>query len=678
MRKTEESVNVLKGVGEKKAMAFADCNIHTVGELLEYYPVRYEYYNYFNSPEKIDQSGNTVFYAVYNGEATKQYAKNVGMFVRWRIKTSTRDVLLTWFNQPYIANSLEKGKRYCIKCSLELKNGIWQAVNPKFSSTAQYVHGVIEPVYKNIQGIGQSELIKFIKNAIEYIENDTVDVIPEDIRKKYFIPGYMESLKSIHLPKSEEDCIKGNRRLIFEEFYMFRLRQKLSAGKRNFGNASVDVDYDCVKKFIYELPYKLTPAQNKAIEDIVRDLKSKRPMNRIVQGDVGSGKTVVAFAACLMAKSAGMQSIIMVPTEVLARQHEESFKKIFCNINISEALLVGNMKQKEKKQAILDFCNGNTDVLIGTHAVLEDSVTSENIGLVITDEQHRFGVKQRLNLKNKGRPVNMLVLTATPIPRTLSMVIYGDLDVSLIDEMPPDRIPVKTYAVNGTMRERIYKFVVKQVKNGRQAYIVCPLIDDDDLNKASVKKYFTQLSENELSEVKTGMLYGSMKPNEKDKVMELFANGEIDVLISTTVIEVGINVPNATVMVIEDAEKFGLAQLHQLRGRVGRGKEQSYCVLISDSDGKIAKERLSALVKTNDGFKIAESDMKLRGQGEYFGLKQHGNNQFKFGELPRDSELFVQACDAVEYVASNSERYSDFSKQIYEKAKKLNEEIVFN
>lgn len=678
MSKTKDQVSVLKGVGTKKAQAFADCNIYTVGDLLEYYPSRYEYYNFFNSPDRIDQGGNVVFYAVYNGGATRQYAKNIGMFVRWRIKTSSRDVLLTWFNQPYIVNSLEKGKLYCIKCHLELKNGIWQTVNPKFSSTADHTHGVLEPVYKNIQGIGQLELIKFIKNAIEYVGNDPDDIIPYDIRIKYLIPGYTESLKSIHIPKNEEDCIKGNRRLIFEEFYMFRLRQMLSADKRDVGDASVDVDELCLESFKSLLPYKLTSAQDKAVCDIARDMKSKRPMNRIVQGDVGSGKTAVAFAACLMARSAGMQSIIMVPTEVLARQHEESFKKIFKNINISEALLVGNMKQKEKKQAIQDFCDGRTDVLIGTHAVLEDSVVSEKVGLVITDEQHRFGVKQRLSLKNKGRPVNMLVLTATPIPRTLSMVIYGDLDVSLIDEMPPDRIPVKTYAVNGVMRERIYKFVVKQVKSGRQAYIVCPLIDDDDENKASVKKYFTQLSENELKEVKTGMLYGSMKPDEKEKVMNAFAKGEIDVMISTTVIEVGINVPNATVMVIEDAEKFGLAQLHQLRGRVGRGKEQSYCVLISDSEGQTARERLSALVRTNDGYKIAEEDMKLRGQGEYFGLRQHGNGQFRFGELPRDSELFVQACDAVEYVKTNNDKYSDFYKKICDKAKRLNDEIVFN
>lgn len=679
MKKQEESINVLKGVGIKKSQAFAVYGINTILQLLEYYPVRYEYYRFYNSPDEIIDGGKTVFYVVYNGTATRQYAKNVGLFVRWRIRSPKRDILLTWFNQPYIASTLEKGKNYCVKCDLELKNGIWQAVNPKFSSTAKYKDGIMEPVYKSIHGIGAEELRKFIKEAIEYVDDgDVKDTIPDDIRKKYSVPGYIESLKSIHLPKSEDDCIIGNKRLIFEEFYMFKLRQKLSQVKMSDKDATVDFDEMCIENFKSKLTYTLTSAQEKAISDIAMDLKDKKPMNRIVQGDVGSGKTVVAFAACLMAKNAGFQSIIMVPTEVLARQHEESFKKTFFEENINSALLVGNMKQADKRKTAQSFALGEIDVLIGTHAVLEDNIVSENVGLVITDEQHRFGVKQRLNLKNKGRPVNMLVLTATPIPRTLSMVIYGDLDISVIDQMPPDRIPIKTYAVNGSMRERIYKFVVKQVKSGRQAYIVCPLIDDDDESKASVKKYFNNLSENELKDVNTGMLYGAMKPYEKDAVMNDFAMGKTDVLISTTVIEVGINVPNATVMVIEDAEKFGLAQLHQLRGRVGRGSVQSYCVLISDSEGKIAKERLSALVKTTDGFKIAEDDMKLRGQGEYFGLRQHGNSQFKYGELPRDTVIFAQASDAVEYVAQNADKYDEFYKNAYEKAKRLNEEIVFN
>lgn len=679
MIKQEESIGILKGVGEKKSQAFAACGINKISQLLEFYPVRYEYYRYYGSPDEITDGGKTVFYAVYNGTATKQYAKSVGLFVRWRIRSSKRDVLLTWFNQPYIANTLEKGKLYCIKCDLELKNGIWQAVNPKFSATAQYKDGIMEPVYKNIQGIGNNELRKFIKESIEYIDDGNInDTIPDDIRNKYSVPGYIESLKSIHIPKNEEDCIIGNKRLIFEEFYMFKLRQKILQTKRSDNDATVDFDENCIEYFKSKLTYTLTSAQEKAISDIAADLKDKKTMNRIVQGDVGSGKTVVAFAACFMAKSAGFQSIIMVPTEILARQHEESFNKTFFGTDITAALLVGNMKQSEKRTTAQNFASGKIDVLIGTHAVLEDNIVSENVGLVITDEQHRFGVKQRLNLKNKGRPVNMLVLTATPIPRTLSMVIYGDLDISVIDRMPPDRIPVKTYAVNGTMRERIYKFAVKQVKEGRQVYIVCPLIDDGDENKASVKKYFNNLSDNELKEVNTGMLYGAMKPSEKDTVMNDFASGKTDVLISTTVIEVGINVPNATVMIIEDAEKFGLAQLHQLRGRVGRGKEQSYCILISDSEGKIAKERLSALVKTTDGFKIAEDDMKLRGQGEYFGLRQHGNSQFKYGELPRDTVIFAQASDAVEYVAQNSDKYAEFYKNACEKAKRLNEEIVFN
>ena len=679
MSKINDSISVIKGVGEKKAQAFASVGINTVRDVVEYYPTRYEYYRYYDSPALIFEKGNVIFYAMYDGTATRQYAKTVGMFIRWRIKTGTTDVMLTWFNQPYILNALQKGKRYCIKCSVEYKKGIWQAVNPKFSSTEEHNKSVLEPIYRSIKGIGQSELQKFIRLGIEHIgDGQECDTLPKMIRERYEVQGYVESLKSVHFPTGEDECIRGNKRLIFEEFFEFRMRQMLSAARRDEGNAAVEVSDNAVAEYESMLPYKLTNAQKKAMDDVLRDLKKQKPMNRMIQGDVGSGKTAVAFAGCWMAKSAGLQSIIMVPTEVLARQHLASFEKTFEGKSITARLLVGSMKQSEKRSVLEGYKNGTVDVLIGTHAVLEENVESENVGLVITDEQHRFGVKQRLNLKNKGKPVNMLVMTATPIPRTLSMVVYGDLDVSVIDELPPDRVPIRTYAVNGTMRERIYKFIVKQVKAGFQAYVICPLIEDEDENKASVKQYFTKLSQNELSEVKTGMLFGSMKANQKDEVMSAFANGEIDVLISTTVIEVGVNVPNATVIVIEDAEKFGLAQLHQLRGRVGRGKEQSHCILISDSNGEMAKERLSSLVKTTDGFEIASFDMKLRGQGEYFGLRQHGKEQFRFGDLMRDMEIFTLAADAVEFVKAHRDELGDFYQTAYDRAKKLNEEIVFN
>ena len=674
-----DSTDKIKGIGAKKSQSLASAGITNVGELLRCFPLRYDFYRFYDDPAKIEENGKCVFYAEYNGGATKQYAKTVGFFVRWRIKTGTRDVLFTWFNQPYVLNSLEKGKRYCIKCDVQLKNGVYQAINPHFSSTDQYTHSVLEPQYKPIEGIGKGELVNFIKKALDYAEiDDSNDPIPYLLRQKYDIPPYGKALRSIHTPQTEEECIRANKRLIFEEFFMFRIRQKLWAGKRGEGDASAIFDKKCIDEFKSLLPYRLTGAQQKALDDVARDLLSKTPMNRIIQGDVGSGKTAVAFAACWMTKCAGYQSVIMVPTEVLARQHYASFGATFGNADIKAGLLVGGMKQSEKKSVIEDFAQGNIHVLIGTHAVLEERVSSDGIGLVITDEQHRFGVKQRLSLKNKGRPVNMLVLTATPIPRTLSMVIYGDLDVSIIDEMPPDRIPIKTYAVTGDMRERIYKFITKEVKAGRQAYVICPLVETDDESKASVKRYFDKLSKNELKEVRTGMLYGGMKPAQKDEVMNAFAAGDIDVLISTTVIEVGINVPNATVIAIEDAEKFGLAQLHQLRGRVGRGREQSHCILISDCKGEIAVERLTTLVKTNDGFEIAKSDMRLRGQGEYFGLRQHGAQLFRFGELPRDMLIFTQAADAVELVASCGDELGEFYRRMYHEAKRLNEEIVFN
>ena len=671
-----ENIQIIKGIGPKKAELLKSVGITTPGELLHYFPSRYDFYCYYKNISDINENTKAVFYIIYDGTAVKKYSPKIGYYVRWQVMLNGKALSFIWFNQPYIINSLVKEKKYCVKCEITYKGKFAEAVNPHFSLKQEYNQSILQPVYRVPAGISSTEIAGFIEIAFNLCRNEIDDYIPRDIAEKYGIMCLNDAIEGVHFPKNEENGILAMQRFIFEEFFMFCMRQRQLRSKRVQNGSRIEFDKDKITSFMYSLPYSLTNAQKKAIYDIAEDMMSNEPMNRIVQGDVGSGKTIVAFAACLMAKFGGKQAIIMAPTEVLARQHKESFEKIFGNTGIKSDILAGSLKANEKEYVKKAFSNGDIDVLIGTHAVLEDNVESDNVGLVITDEQHRFGVRQRFNLKMKGKPVNMLVLTATPIPRTLSMTIYGDLDVSVIDELPPGRIPVKTYALDSSMHDRIYRFIVNEVKAGRQAYIICPLVEDEE--KISVKTYYDKLSSNELKEVRTAMLYGSMKPQEKDSIMKAFAEGKIDVIISTTVIEVGINVPNATVIVVENAEKFGLAQLHQLRGRVGRGKYKSYCVLMSDSKSETAKARLKTLVRTTNGFEIAEEDMRLRGAGEYFGLRQHGQQQFKLGELPRDAILFAKAASAADFVEKHKTDYIEFYSKIRQAADLLNDDIVFN
>ncbi len=670
------TIESIKGIGPKKAELLKNVGITTVEGLLYFFPSKYEYFQRFETVEDVSEEGNVCFFLEYNGGATKRYASKIGAFVQWRFSCGKKRVIFTWFNQPYIANSLVKGKKYLVKCKAELKGNTLMAVNPSFTGEDKACTDEIIPIYPKVNGISSNELSVFISRALESYSY-TNDVIPNEIQKKYGFLSLKESLYAVHFPKNEEECIRGMRRFIFEEFFMFRLRQLLNVNNRAKTGASIEIPENCDEEFIKLLPYSLTSAQKNAINDVKRDLKSPAPMNRLIQGDVGSGKTAVAFAACFMAKGGGKQSVIMVPTEVLARQHMESFEKLFGK-TMSATLLVGSMKANEKKEAKRRFACGETDVLIGTHAVLEEDVSSQRVGLVITDEQHRFGVRQRLNLKNKGKPVNMLVLTATPIPRTMSIVIYGDLDISVINELPEGRIPIKTYCVNSSMKQRIYAFILKEISAGHQVYIVCPLVEskqEGDSERASVKEFFADTAKNELKSARCDVIYGSMKAEEKEQAMKRFVQRKTDILISTTVIEVGVNVPNATVMLIENAEKFGLAQLHQLRGRVGRGNDRSYCILMSDTKNEVAISRLKTIASTNDGFVIAEQDMKLRGQGEYFGIRQHGAQLFRFGELPRDVELFAAAAEAIPHMEEN---YPATYKELLEKARILNNETVFN
>ena len=673
-----ENITKLKGIGPGNEKLLNSIGISTVGELLHYFPKVYDFYKYYENPEYISESGKCIFYVTYDGGAVRKYSPQTGYYVKWQYKEGRKNITFTWFNQPYIINSLEKGKRYCVKCDIDCKNSLLTSVNPRFDGKYECNESVMEPLYKLPKGISAARFSGFVKNALIQAENSFNDYIPEKLRLKYDILPLCEALVQVHCPANEEQAINGMKRFIFEEFFMFCVRKSVNKRQAFRGSAAIKCDWDAMEKFFAKLPYKLTDAQLKAVNDVIHDLESDKPMNRIIQGDVGSGKTAVAFSACLAAKSGGVQSIIMAPTEVLANQHMKSFEELFKEYDIKAGLLTGSMTKKAKNELKKDFFEGKTDVLIGTQAVLEEDVVSDNVGLVITDEQHRFGVRQRLGLKNKGKPINMLLLTATPIPRTLSLVIYSDLDVSVIDQMPEGRIPVKTYCRKSKARGNVYAFAVNEIASGHRLYVICPAVEDEDENKASVKTLYDSLSKNELKNVRCAMLYGGMRPKDKDEIMSKFASGQIDALISTTVVEVGVNVPEATVMIVENAEKFGLAQLHQLRGRVGRGREKSYCILISDSESETAKARLAMLEHTNDGFEIAREDMRLRGQGEYFGLRQHGEQQFRLGELPRDVLLFAKASDAAEFVCENKDIYSEFYKYITDKANILNDNIVFN
>ena len=679
----EDNIQKIKGIGAKKAELFAKLDVDTVRSLVYMLPMRYEIYQFCNSLADIKAEGCVAFYMQYNGGAAEHISIGGSRYIQYLYREPAGSVRFVWFNQPYILKTLQKGAIYKVVTRVEYSSGVWSAVNPKLIKAAKREKdegSFMEPVYSSVAGLKSQEISRYIKLALSEL-GEIQDLLPKAIAQKYHLDDINTALHKAHMPSGREDCVSARRRLVFDELFLFASRMKLARRMGSASGAGIDIYQKEIERFIASLPYALTNAQNMALHEILRDMENDKPMNRILQGDVGSGKTIVAFLACYAAKLAGKQSIIMAPTELLARQHLESFQKLFHEDDMSAVLLVGSMGSRAKKQAKAEFASGRADVLIGTHAVLESDVEAANLGLVVTDEQHRFGVAQRARLKNKGNPVNMLVMTATPIPRTLSMVLYGDLDISAIDELPPGRLPIKTYNVNSSMHGRIYNFIRREAEAGHQAYLVCPLIENEDeageSEKLSVKNLHKKLVENELKGLSVGMLYGSMTPEEKEKTAQEFFAGKIQVLVCTTVVEVGVNVPNATIIVIENAERFGLAQLHQLRGRVGRGKEKSYCILITDSTTDTVNARMRIMSQTNNGFEIAERDMELRGSGEYFGLKQSGEAQFRYAQLPEDMELLREASMAADQVLSEPQ-FAEFREQFTARLSVLNEKTLFN
>ncbi len=635
----DDGIQYLKGVGPKRAELFAKLDVRTVGGLLALYPRAY-----------IDFSAPfTVATAPY-GDAAAVRAEVLEIKPMVRIsggRTMLRVVCadetaalnLVFFNNPYVANKLAPGSEYLFYGKVGGGFAEREMVAPVFIPVGETAP--LSPVYPATAGLSSAAIGAAVRRALDAVD-DVPEPLPEHLLEKYALPQKRDALRMIHAPESHEDVKNARRRLIFEELFCVQLGLLQMRGREERLSGAPMKAADPAA-FYAALPFAPTGAQRRAVEEAFADMAGKHPMNRLLQGDVGSGKTLVAAAAVWLAAQNGYQSVLMAPTEILARQHADTLEKLLRPLDIGVALLTSSVKGAARKNALAAIAAGHAQLVVGTHAVLSEPVEFANLGLAVTDEQHRFGVRQRGQLAKKADSPHLLVMSATPIPRTLALLMFGDLDLSILDEMPPGRTPVKTYAVTGKKREAMFGFLAREIAAGRQVYIVCPLIEEGESGLLAATAYIDDIARPLLPRANIGLMHGKMKPAEKDAVMRAFREGEIDCLVSTTVIEVGVDVPNATVMVIEDAERYGLSALHQLRGRVGRGAAESYCVLVSDHAGEAARERLRFLCHTSDGFEIARYDLETRGPGDFFGSRQHGLPDLKIADLAADTRVLKAA-----------------------------------
>lgn len=646
-----DSIRNIKGIGQKSEKLFNKLGINTVEELLCFYPREYDIFGEIEHTSSASEGKNLIVEVCLNKKPVITVHGNLKI-VKASFKDAHGSITAVWFNMPFMAKMLRMGIYYILRGKVSNRNGFLELCQPKILSRQEYSNltGKMIPRYRLTKGLTDNAIIKAVSFALKET-NLNSDFLSSDIRKECNIITWKKAISAIHFPKDKNECIQARRRLVFDEFFFFMLGlEQLKKNKDKVVSKYVMNKSKKSSMLEKSLPYKLTTAQKAAWDEIKQDMTSGKVMNRLIQGDVGSGKTVIAVLALLMAAENGYQGAIMVPTEVLATQHYETFCTLLDGFEIKIGLLSGSMTAAQKREIYIQIKNHTIDIVIGTHALIQEKVEFECLGLVVTDEQHRFGVRQRQALCLKGSEPHMLVMSATPIPRTLAIILYAELDISVIDVMPKGRLPIKNCVVNTNYRKQAYKFINQEVKAGHQAYIICPMVNEsENIEAENVIDYANMLKENLPSEIRIAYLHGKMTQAQKNKIMEDFVKHNIDVLISTTVIEVGINVPNATVMMIENAERFGLAQLHQLRGRVGRGKAQSYCIFVSGNNSKETMDRLLVLGNSNDGFYIAKQDLKMRGPGDFFGIRQSGEFDFKLADIYQDADILMEARKAVMY-----------------------------
>ena len=662
------NINELKGIGEKTEKVFNKAGIHTTDDLLKYYPRNYDIYEMPLWIRDLKCNQICAVKAIVYKQIEIRRVRNLQIVTAY-LQDDTKNVIrATWFNAAYLKNTLKPGSSFVFRGMVKENRGAFVLEQPKIYKINEYKELLdkMQPIYPLVSGLTEKMVTKAVVQAIK-VELPVKEYMPDAVLKERGLLDINKAYIQIHFPKNKMELKQAKDRIIFNEFFDFTysLRKFKDSDKDN-ENRFVINNSEVISTIINDLPYKLTNAQLRTWNEIEKDMSGSKVMNRLIQGDVGSGKTIVATLALISAALSGYQGAIMVPTEVLARQHLESINELIAEneLNINTVLLTGSMKAKEKREAYAKIESGEVSIIIGTHALIQDSVNYKKLALVITDEQHRFGVRQRESIANKGSMPHIIVMSATPIPRTLAIIMYGDLDISIIDELPANRLPIKNCVVGTNYRPNAYKFIEQQVVQGRQAYIICPTVEfSEAIEGENVIDYCDTLKNIFPPYINIEYLHGKMKPAMKNEIMDRFAKNEIQILVSTTVVEVGVNVPNATVMMIENAERFGLAGLHQLRGRVGRGKYQSYCIFINASETKKASERLEILNHSNNGFEIANEDLKLRGPGDFFGVRQSGDMEFKLGDIYSDASILKTAADMVNRIEDGEIEVSDIEKQ---------------